>query len=125
MKFRNSAAQVVSSPALDAEYSAARAIGSVRVGTEHLFFRAGMRYFALEQSEIRRCYRRVMRLPMKMCCGSGNLDVEYLVVEGEKGELAQLQLPGTRAARALMEVLKESLPGVPLTTPTRPAEARA
>lgn len=125
LKFRTMTGELLDAPGLAAEYGAARAIGVVRAGEKHLFFRAGLKTYALELSEIRRCYRRVMRVPMKMCCGQGSLDVEHLVVEGDKGELAQIQLPGTRAAVALMDVLKEKLPGVDFSAPTRAAEAGA
>lgn len=126
MKFHTVAGGVLNDPALTAEYRGARAIGVVRVGGAHLFFREGMRLYAVPHGDIRRCYRRVMRVPMKMCCGSGSLDVESLVIEGDSGELAQIQLPGTRAAVALMDLLKETLPHAQFTPPAREkAEARA
>ena len=109
----------------EGEYRAARAVGNVRVGAEYLFFRAGLRVYAIAWGEIKRCYRRVMRVPMKMCCGSGSLDVESLVVEGEAGELASIQLPGTRAARGLMEALKAVAPGVDFTAPKKSAGGEA
>ena len=102
LKFYSATGQGSSDPALAAEYRAARAVGSVRVGDAHLFFRAGLRLYALPWNEVKRCYRRVMRVPLKMCCGSGNLDVESLVVEGASGELANIRLPGSRAARAVV-----------------------
>ena len=120
MKFLAASGKPLADPALAAEYKAARAFGNVRVGDSHLFIRSGMRNYALEHSGIRRCYRRVMRVPMKMCCGSGSLDVEHLVVEGDSGELAQVQPPGTRAAVALMELLKERMPEVEYALPPRP-----
>ena len=125
VKFYTSAGQPFSDPAVEAAYRAARAIGVVRVGGGRLFFRAGLRVYALEAGELRRCYRRVMRVPMKLCCGEGSLDVETLVVEGEVGELASVQLPGTRAARALMEALAAAFPGVALTPPERPESPEA
>lgn len=125
MKLYTVNGQVMPDGAAAEEYRAARAIGNVRVGAEHLFFRAGLRAYAVAWSEVARCYRRVMRVPMKMCCGSGNLDVESLVVEGEAGELATIQLPGTRAARALIDRIREIAPGVDTAAPKRAGEAEA
>ena len=124
MKFSTVAGGRIDDPALEAEYRDARAIGVVRVGGAHLFFRAGLRRYAVPHGEIRRCYRRVLRVPMKMCCGTGSLDVESLVIEGDSGELAQIQLPGTRAAVALMELLKKTLPGAEFVPPARAPEEK-
>jgi hypothetical protein len=49
-------------------------------------------------------------VPAKLCCGKGDLEVENLVICGDKGELAQIQLPGTRAAKVLMEELENLIP---------------
>ena len=112
-------------PSADAadEYRAARAVGGVRVGATRLFFRAGLRVYAVEWTRIARCYRQVMRVPMKLCCGSGTLDVEYLVIDGASGTLARVQLPGSRAARALMALIEAAAPDVDRTPPGREREA--
>ena len=123
MKYYTVTGEVLSDAALGGEYRAARAFGVVRVGEAHLFFRAGVRTYAMPYGEIRRCYRRVMRVPLRMCCGKGNLDVENLVVDGDAGEVAQIQLPGTRAAQALMESLKQRMPEAEFVPPAREAEA--
>ena len=127
MKLYTVSGQAIPEGAAAEEYRAARAIGGVRAGAEHLFFRAGLRTYAVAWPEVTRCYRRVMRVPMKMCCGSGSLDVESLVVEGPSGELATIQLPGSRAARALMDLLSETAPAVELAAPKKAegTEARA
>ena len=123
MKYYSVTGEVLFDAALGGEYRAARAFGVVRVGGAHLFFRAGMRTYAMPYGDIRRCYRRVMQVQMRLCCGRGNLDVEHLVIEGEAGEVAQIQLPGTRAARELMELLKQRMPEAEFVPPTREAEA--
>jgi hypothetical protein len=46
-----------------------------------------------------------------MCCGRGNFEVENLVVCGENDEeLMQVQLPGAKAAKILMEELQARIP---------------
>ena len=52
-----------------------------------------------------------MQVPARMCCGRGNFEIEHLVIcgDGDK-ELMQVQLPGSKAARILMDELEERVP---------------
>ncbi len=93
-----------------AEYAAARALGNLRLGEQRLYFRAGLKVWYLPYRDIRRYFRRVVEVPAKLCCGRGNFAAEYLVLYGDAGELAQIALPGTRAARAAMEALAALCP---------------
>ncbi len=95
---------------LQAEYKAGREIGKLRLGENDLFFRSGLKTYFIPYSEIKRCFRRVMMIPAKLCCGKGALPVENLVICDEEKELAQIQLPGQQAARVLMEELKQRIP---------------
>jgi len=110
MTFYPVAAAAPAGADLQAEYRRGRAIGVVRLGEERLFFRARRKLYYIPYGDIRRCYRRVLMVPMRMCCGRGSLDVEYLVVESDGGQTAEIQLPGTRAARILLEELKGRAP---------------
>ncbi|MCR5162089.1 MAG: hypothetical protein K6C06_09990 [Lachnospiraceae bacterium] len=93
------------------EYKNARPIGVLRVGDSALFFRARLKTWYIPFTDITRCFRRVELVRATMCCGKGNMQMENLVVCGEGDrELAQIQLPGTRAAKGVMEELKEKLP---------------
>ena len=104
------------------EFSAAREIGALRIGERNLFFRVRLRQYYIPFGEIRRIFRRVFVVSSNVCCGKGELEVENLVVQGEDRELAQIQLPGSRAAREAVRVLKEKLPGVDFSTPGKKAE---
>ena len=105
---------------LASEYAAAREIGKVRLGELRLFLRAGFKTYYIPYAEVRRCFRRVQLIPAKMCCGRGDLEVENLVVCGGAGELIQVQLPGTKAAKILMKELEERIPEAEFGKP--PAE---
>lgn len=96
--------------ALASEYRAAREIGKVRVGELRLYFRSGLKTYYIPYRDVRRCFRRVMLIPAKMCCGRGDFELENIVICGEEGELAQIQLPGERAGKALMEELEARIP---------------
>ena len=121
MKFIPLASEAEDRDALASEYRSAREIGRVRMGELRLFLRAGMRTYYIPYRDVRRCFRRVQLIPAKMCCGRGDLEVENLVVCGGAGELIQVQLPGTKAAKILMEELKTRIPEAEFGKP--PAEA--
>ena len=89
--------------ALREEYRQARQIGKLRLGERRLYFRSGLKAYYVPYADIRRYFRRVMRIPAKLCCGHGAFELEHLVLCGDGGELAQIALPGAKAARAVME----------------------
>ena len=124
---------------LQNEYQSGREIGVIRLAETVLFFRARMKTYFIPYSEITRAFRRVMLVPARMCCGRGNLSIENLVICGaakndaqatdsaaqtESGasevELAQIQLPGEKAAKLLMEELKVRIPHAEFTKPAAP-----
>lgn len=103
-------ADTVDNAELASEYKVARVIGKVRLGELRLFFRSGLKTYYIPYHDVRRCFRRVLLIPAKMCCGRGDFEVENLVICGEEGELAQIQLPGERAGKALIEELERRIP---------------
>ena len=108
---------------IEAEYEQSRRIGAVSLGESVLFFRARRKTYYIPYSEVTRCFRRVMLVPARLCCGRGDLSVESIVICGAEGcELAQIELPGERAAKALLEELKERIPNAEFG---KPAEAEA
>lgn len=111
MKFEPLALSVEDRDLLREEYRQAREIGNLRLGQQNLYFRAGLKVYYIPYGDIRRYFRRVMRVPAKLCCGRGDFEIENLVVCGESGELAQIQLPGAKAARIVMERMAELAPG--------------
>ena len=97
-------------PELLKEYRESRETGLVRVGEKTLFFKVRLRVYYVPFSDIRRLFRRVFVLPGNGRAGKGGMQMENLVICGEEGELAQIQLPGAEAARELMKELKEKVP---------------
>ena len=102
---------------LDGDRKGARQIGVIRLGKECFHFRSGLKNFYIPYSEMKNCFRRVMNVPAKMCCGNGNFRVENLVISDGEKELAVIQLPGERAAKELMKDLKELSPGTDFSVP--------
>ena len=104
-------------PDLSEEYAASRRIGSLGIGTEHLFFRLRLKTFFIPYTDIKRCYRRVLLVPARMCCGRGELQMENLVLHNDEGEFAQIPLPDTRAAKEVMRQLETRIPGAVFSAP--------
>ena len=110
MKFESLTAPAAETSPLQEEYKQAREIGKLRLGRQHLYVRTGLKSYYLPYSDITRYFRRVMQVPAKLCCGKGDFEIENLVICGERGELAQIQLPGLKAAKIVMEALAELAP---------------
>ena len=111
MRFQPLASSVPETARLQEEYGQAREIGKLRLGGERLYFRAGLKTYYIPYGDIRRYFRRVMQVPAKLCCGRGDFEIENLVICGEDDrELAQIQLPGAKAGKIVMEQLKKLAP---------------
>lgn len=112
MKFYSVTSEHNNAAALQAEYASGRVIGNVHLGAEFLFFKEKRKVYYIPYADMTRCFRRVLLVQTKMCCGKGNLEVENLVVCSEKGEVAQIQLPGERAGKVLLEEIVKMAPHV-------------
>jgi len=111
VKFHSLTTSVSCMESLEKEFKSGREIGIIRLGESCLFFRRHLKTFYIPYADIDRCFRRVLEVPMKMCCGKGEFQIEHLVICSAQKEVAQIQLPGTKAARILMEELKTKAPG--------------
>ena len=98
--------------ALRSDYAAGRAIGNVQLGDRFFFFKEKRKMYYIPYADMTRVFRRVVLVQAKMCCGKGNLEVENIVVCTEKGEVAQVQLPGARAGVILLEEVSKRAPHV-------------
>lgn len=102
---------------LESEYKNAREIGIIKLGESNLFFRRKWKVFYIPYKDITRCFRRVYSVPAMLCCGKGNLEIENLVVYSNDAEIAMIQLPGTKAAKILMDELKNKIPNAQFSRP--------
>ena len=110
MKFVSLSTVAKEPEGLQEEYKAGREIGRIHLGETHFFFRSMRKVFYIPYTEITRYFRRVMLVPAKLCCGKGEFQIEHLVICGDSGELAEIELPGTQAAKVLMECMNELAP---------------
>ena len=91
------------------EYRTGHGYGAVTVGTDHLFVKKRLRVYWIAYEEAERIFRRVRRVNAQMCCDNGELELEYLVVIADGRELMEVELPGKKAARMLIEELKSTV----------------
>ena len=106
--------------ALRMEYKTAKTIGVIRLGETCFFFRRGVKIYYIAYIEIVRFFRRVMLIPTGT--KRGDMRMETLVICDEKGELAQIQIPGHNAAKLLMDEMKAKAPHADSTCPDKSQE---
>ena len=99
------------------EYKNGRGFGSVTIGSDHLFIKKGLKAYCIAYNDADRIFRRVRRVNAQMCCDNGELELEYLVVSADGRELIEVELPGKKAARMLMDELKGTVEGVVFCAP--------
>ncbi len=103
-----------SDPMLDGQFAQAKAYGKVRQGETMLFWRSGLRSYAIPLEFICRIYRRVEGVYGKLCCGGRNYFVEWLVLVKEDGSELVIHIGDDMApkARELLEALKAAHPEI-------------
>lgn len=106
---------------LKTDLQGARQIGAICLGNDCLFIKKVLKTYYIPYSKITRAYRRVFLVPAKMCCASGNLEVQSVVIEtAAKGEVANVNLPGERAVEILLQELKSRAPSAEYVCPEKP-----
>ena len=121
MKFYALASELANEVVL-AGYKEGREIGKARLGAECLYFREKLKVYYIPYEDITRVFRRVLLIPATMCCGKGDFEVENIVICTEKGEVAQIQLPGERAGKIMLEELARLAPNAESGKPNDSAQ---
>ena len=99
-------------PALDADFAAAQEYGWVRPGKSTVFWRSGLRWYAIPLTRVQRIFRRVEPVYGKLCCGGHSFIMERLVLILLDGTELELYIGDDmeRKAAALLESLKQGHP---------------
>lgn len=106
---------------LSQEYNNAHEIGIIRIGENCLFFKKAFKIYYIQYKNLARAYRRVLLVPAKMCCGSGEFPIENLVIHNSKDEeIAVVSVPGEKAGIMLLEELRQKSPSTILVCPEKP-----
>lgn len=117
MKFNKLVDSEIESDFLKSEMKAGRRLGIISLGDSHLFFRKGLKNYFISYSNIECAFRRVFMVPARMCCGKGEIPVENLVLMNSGKEIAEIGLPGLKAAKEVIEILKEKAPNATFECP--------
>ena len=136
MKFTavlSEAAESADSALMAADYRAGRGVGVITLGKRFFFFRKFLTVYYIPYERISRYFRRVEAVQAQIGCCGGEIRVENIVLcaadaagaengkpetgnggteskRAEEREIAQIQLPGEKAARLLMEELRRLAP---------------
>lgn len=99
-------------PALDAEFDSAKSYSKVRAGETNLFWRNGLRRYAIPLFQVQRIYRRVEPVYGKLCCGGKSFLIEWLVLVLHDGSELVLHIGDDvkKEAEELLEALKTMHP---------------
>lgn len=113
----------LSAEVVAAGYKEGREIGKARMGGKCLYFRDKLKVYYIPYEDISRVFRRVLLIPAKMCCGRGDFEVENIVICSGEKELAQIQLPGERAGKIMLEELAKLAPHAEIGKPKETEKA--
>lgn len=102
---------------LDSAFSGGTAYGKVILGTDHLFWKAGLRWFAVPLSSVQRVFRQVEVVYGKLCCGGASYDIQKLVLVLNDGTELTVHIGDNqigdavkKAAEALYQTLQDAHP---------------
>ena len=104
---------------LTVRYKAGHTIGSVTVSEGYLFIKKWLRRYYISYEAAQKIFRRVRRLHANICCGDGDIEVDYLVVMADDNELIEVTLPGRKAAKQLMDEIRQAAPSLDTAAPIR------
>ncbi|MCR5735756.1 MAG: hypothetical protein K6G22_14205 [Lachnospiraceae bacterium] len=110
---------------LRSQFDAGHQIGIICVAKDYLFVKKGFKTYYIAYKDTDRIFRRVRSYTVNMCCEQGDLTFEYLIISRDEKELIEAQLPGEKAARMLLEEIKEAYPEGVFAAPPRKEEKEA
>ena len=103
-----------SDAAMDSEFSAAPAFRKIRVGSRHLFWKSGLRWYCIPLADLQRIYRRVEQIVGRLCCGGRTFVIEWLVLVLSDGSELVVHIGDDvkKDAEALMVHLQNTHPQI-------------
>ena len=101
-------------PVLDTEFACATAYEKLRMGQNVLFWKSGLRWYAISLENVQRIYRRVEPVYGKLCCGGRSYVIHRLVLRLEDGKELTLHIGDDEkaAAEALLQLIAERFPHI-------------
>lgn len=95
--------------AIDSKPAAGTSYGRVKLDETRLYWKSGLRWYAVELSKIRRAYRQEENVYGKLCCGGKSYVIHRLVLVLEDGATLTIHIGDDekQAAQSLIAALKE------------------
>lgn len=86
--------------ALDTQFQKAASYGKVKLGTDTIFWKAGLRWFQLPLNLVQRAYRRVETAGARRCGGCGIYSTQKLMLVLEEGTTLELLIGENQPEKA-------------------------
>lgn len=96
------------------ELDSAARFGNLRLGEKRLFWKSGLRRYAVELSAVRRVWRQEENVYGKLCCGGRSYVIHRLVLRLEDGKELTLHIgdDAKAEAEALLTAISEGFPHI-------------
>ncbi len=96
-------------PEPGSEYDNAEPFGKLRLGLERLFWKCGLRRYAVRMEHGARAYRQIEHVYGKLCCGGRSYDIHRLVLVLRDGKTLTLHIGDDekKAAEELLNAISE------------------
>ena len=101
-------------PALDEDFNGSSVYGKVKSGQTALFWKSGLRWYAMPLNNVQRIFRRVETVYGKLCCGGHTFVIEWLVLILNDGSEVVVHIGDDvkTKAEALLQSLKDVHPEI-------------
>ena len=96
------------------EFDSAAQFANIRLGEKRLFWKSGLRRYAVELSAVCRVWRQEENVYGKLCCGGRSYVIHRLVLRLEDGKELTLHIGDDEkaAAEALLQLIAERFPHI-------------
>ena len=96
------------------EFDAAARYGNLRLGEKRLFWKSGLRRYAVELASVCRVWRQEENVYGKLCCGGRSYVIHRLVVKLEGGRELPLHIgdDAKAEAEALLAAIADRFPHI-------------
>ena len=96
------------------EFDTAARFGNLRLGDRRLFWKSGLKRYAVELSNVRRVWRQEENVYGKLCCGGRSYVIHRLVVKPEDGKTLTLHIgdDAKAEAEALLAAIADRFPHI-------------
>lgn len=78
----------------------------IRFTDQSIEYKRGFKWKALPYSEILQAYMRIEEVNGKLCCGTANFDMHFLMLKTRSGELLKIEVSSRDLVKQMLEELR-------------------